>query len=85
MTSLEEDFSEKQYDIFPNPFNEIIEVNSNSYPATLQIYNLNGRLILEKNIDRKTDVNLSEITNPGVYHLKLTTSNAVNTLKIIKK
>lgn len=64
--NLKEDFQ-----LYPNPAEETVFVQSeNSFPFSVQIFNLEGRLIGEYNNQfRKCEINLTNLA-PGMYSIK---------------
>ncbi len=77
--------------ISPNPNNGSFSIIFNTVEKTVQlsIYNLQGQLLLKKDIESKAGVYSAEIklnnVNPGIYFLSLTTPKSVRTAKIIMK
>jgi hypothetical protein len=60
-----------QFDIFPNPATEIIQITTNTLVnKKASIYNLNGKLLIESNFLDQTQLNTSTLTS-GVYLLKI--------------
>lgn len=68
--------------IFPNPFNEIIQIKSLDELKKIEVFDIQGKKIREQNIDLEQIV-LSSLEN-GIYFLKITTENQVIYKKIIK-
>lgn len=69
--------------IFPNPVNDILNINSKREIVNYTIYDLNGRRMNDlQSSSNKIDVSK---LNPGIYFLKLTAKNKqAHTLKFIK-
>lgn len=87
--NLEIDYfqNEDVISIFPNPANESFNIKINNYigKISLQLFDINGRIILEEiNRDFSLEENIS-ITNlsTGIYILKLSAENINFTKKII--
>jgi hypothetical protein len=79
--------SNKQINIYPNPFTETIQLQaySNDEILRFQIYDLSGKEIRKKDIvNQKNIINLSDLT-AGIYFIKLTGSDFYHFQKIIKK
>jgi Secretion system C-terminal sorting domain len=74
--------------IYPNPFNDIISIQSNSAVINTELLDINGRTIFVKNYSFNSDdysITLPSQIPLGVYLLKLTTStNLIYHEKIIK-
>lgn len=71
--------------IYPNPFTNEIFIESNIAYQYYDIYDVNGRLVLQNYFQNSplTKVNLGEVSN-GVYILKLTGVSSTKTYKLIK-
>jgi sugar lactone lactonase YvrE len=72
-----------QLNIYPNPAqnNFTIETNANE-KQTLQLFDVNGKLVLTQNIIDKTTIDVGNL-NAGVYSLNITNSQAVLTKKLV--
>ncbi len=74
--------------IYPNPVNDILNVNfgQTTENATIMIYNVNGQMIFSQNVNNatKTQVNTSDLQS-GMYILQATENGKVSTTKFIKK
>lgn len=69
-------------EIFPNPTHNIININSNKKINKIELYDLQGKLILKEN---ETDqINISNLKE-GVYFIKIYTNNGLQIKKIIKE
>ncbi len=70
-------------DIYPNPSDDIINIEiENINNATMEIYNVSGKLILSKAIDSRTEkVDVSGILT-GMYILKVRQENNVRIEKL---
>ncbi|WP_250436742.1 T9SS type A sorting domain-containing protein [Hanstruepera flava] len=79
--SVEEN-SVSNISIYPNPTNNILNFRSSfNEPLNLSIYNLLGQVVLSKNIDNNTALDVSELSS-GVYTIRLNNTNEV--IKFIK-
>ena len=86
VTNITELNTELNVSVFPNPTNEFVKiVSSEDRDYTIQLFNISGKLLVEKEIN-KTDntINMNEFTN-GTYLLKITNKNETNTYQIIKQ
>jgi hypothetical protein len=82
----EEDIMQPNLKLFPNPSNEIlnIQVGNCTYPATLSIYDFNGKLVFStimNGYDYKLDI--SDYQN-GNYIIKINTADKLITDKFVK-
>jgi hypothetical protein len=70
--------------VFPNPSNGMVYVRAESQQLQeLQVFDLSGRMLLQQNIsETESSIDLSGY-NAGTYILRLTTSNGVETSKIV--
>lgn len=77
-----EQFSFKSY---PNPANDYIKLSAAKNINKIEIYNLLGQEVLNKDIDSKnTEVNISSLSK-GVYVVKAFIEDAVGSYKFIKQ
>jgi phosphomevalonate kinase len=71
--------------IFPNPAKDILYLQSPKEVRKIEIFDMSGRKILEKTVNKKeTQINIEKL-NSGIYILKTFTANDSETFKIIKK
>lgn len=72
-------------DIYPNPFINIINMNSseNITVEKVTVYDLNGRIVYQGN-KNETTLNL-EFVASGVYILELQANNEIGSYKIVKQ
>jgi len=83
-------FNETEISIFPNPFNEQININAllnNLSFMRLELFDLTGRRLLEKQVQSATPTKTlnTSILNPGVYICKITTENFEVSTKLLKQ
>jgi choice-of-anchor B domain-containing protein len=79
-----EDNSFPNFNIYPNPTNNVIHINAIQFPVkNIKIYDLGGKLLKSKNYNSKINIktNISNFSN-GIYILKL---NNEFITKIIKQ
>jgi hypothetical protein len=84
-TGSKED-SNSVFNIYPNPANDqiTIENSQNIGDCNLTIFSIDGRKMVDQKLEsKKTTLNISNWKN-GVYYLKITSDNSVETRKIIK-
>jgi hypothetical protein len=71
--------------VSPNPTSSNVNINSNFNIKSIQIYDVQGRLLETKLLqDVKTSINLLDKTN-GIYFLKITTDKGGKVEKIVKE
>ena len=72
--------------IYPNPVRDILNIETNTFESLLcTIRNINGQLVIQKNIDSKDQINLSNLT-PGFYFVELQEENQqIYSGKLIKR
>ena len=82
-TSIEETAENNQITIFPNPFSDIINVNTGEYKGLqLMVYNLDGSVFIEKKV-AKSNTQLDFSSFPaGLYFIRL--SNGQKEIKVFK-
>ena len=67
--------------IFPNPANNVLNINSNSNINRVEVYNMMGQMIGMYNVnDLNTQINTNSFAN-GVYMVKIETENGTTTKK----
>lgn len=81
------DFFANNFSMYPNPSNSIVNLSSknNAVINTIQITDLNGRVVRNINANGVTDtqINISDLTT-GMYFLNIETDLGSGTSKIIK-
>jgi len=80
-----ESFVNKNFSVYPNPANDVININKTSNVAmtSAQVTDINGRVVKSVN-NEVSQINISEL-NAGVYFLKINTAQGSGTTKVIKK
>lgn len=67
----ENQFNFKEVNIYPNPFNNVIEIKSTGIKESVRIYNALGSLVYSSIIEQeKKEIDLSEIVS-GIYFVKI--------------
>jgi hypothetical protein len=80
-----EDHNMVSYDIFPNPAKETVNINCDNTIKSLQLFDIQGRLVATKAVnDLHSKIDISNQSN-GVYFLKIETDNGQFSEKIIKE
>ena len=77
---------DNSFNIYPNPSNGVINIQSSNIIKTINIYNMIGNLVMVKNIaNNQTTINVENLTN-GVYFMELNLNNgSILNSKFIKK
>jgi hypothetical protein len=77
--------SNKELSIFPNPVKNELRLQNVDENATIEVYNLTGKLILVRKPG--TDENTIDVSNlkAGIYLLKATTTRKTSLIKFMKK
>ncbi|MFZ4797465.1 MAG: T9SS type A sorting domain-containing protein [Bacteroidia bacterium] len=71
-------------DITPNPFNNVIEINSNGNLVTAEVLDITGKVVITETINgNKTTLNTSSLNN-GVYFVRISNGENVITKRLIK-
>jgi hypothetical protein len=83
--SLSEQEIESQIDIYPNPTNDFITINSKNPFSKIEIFDMEGRLI--ETITSKYEINQLDFSrfSIGIYMLKIEINGIFITRKILKK
>ena len=70
--------------VFPNPVKDQLKVESQTTITTINLYDVNGKLIQKlENINQTAiSINTLKLSN-GIYYLKLSTSEAIDVQKIV--
>jgi hypothetical protein len=66
-----------EYTVYPNPTNAIININLNEVLEKVEIFNMLGKKLIE---NKQTSINISNLPN-GMYLIKITTENGINSTK----
>lgn len=79
------DFSKPKVSLTPNPVGSKLTIASNTLLTHVSIYNTLGERVMDKSISsNEYALNVSTLSN-GIYFVKISTHNTIQTLKIIKK
>ncbi len=72
------------FNVYPNPVQNILRVNSTLNNYDIEIYNLQSQLILTQKGRQTTDIDLSQLAK-GAYLVQLKSDHGIKTEKIIKQ
>ena len=71
-------------DITPNPFNNVIEINSNGHLLNVEVLDITGKIVISEAINgSKTTLNTASLNN-GVYFVRINNGESVITKRLIK-
>lgn len=83
--SVEETAIEAGIKIYPNPVQEILNINSKENLQAFEIYSSTGQLVTRGSLNSpQSSINTASL-NTGVYYIKIKTAKATITEKFIKK
>lgn len=75
------EIGDEGYFVYPNPSNGIFTIRSNG-DQIVNLYDVNGKSVFNKNIAGTTDINAQEL-NEGIYTLVLSSEAGVSTKKVV--
>ncbi len=79
------DLSETVFNVYPNPVETLLTINTTSTNYSIAIYNIQGQLMNEiKNISETQTIDYSNYTT-GIYFMKIVSENTSKTVKVIKE
>lgn len=80
-----QDFASTTVSIYPNPATDVVTINAKSNITSVQLYDVNGRL-LQSNSANDVTAKLNIANQPtGLYFVKVVTQNGVQSVKIAKQ
>ncbi len=73
--------------VYPNPINSVlnIELKDLSKSTEIQLYDVKGKVVLEKYIDSRNERIITEKLPKGIYFLRINNNSKSVVKKIIKK
>ena len=85
--SVEEVTKEKSFTLFPNPFQEELQITSKEQSITqVQLFDLTGKLIQEEKVNNQNTFTFKTNGLPiGTYLITIFTDKAKESYKVIKK
>lgn len=70
-------------DIYPNPANNVLNINSMDYFDKVQIFNLSGQLVTDiSDTQKMTSIDISKLV-PGLYTVKVYSQDQISTKKLV--
>jgi len=79
--SIKEDLLDQTISLSPNPVESILTINSELTAKQVQVVNINGKVLLQK--ENTNEINVEQLT-AGVYFMKISVSNQSVTKKFVK-
>jgi Peptide-N-glycosidase F, C terminal/Peptide-N-glycosidase F, N terminal/Secretion system C-terminal sorting domain len=80
-----ENYTELEFDYYPNPTKNNISINANSIINSIELYDIQGRILITKMVDdTQMNIDLSNYSN-GIYLLKVNSDKGEKTIKIVKE
>ena len=79
-----EDIQQYQFGIYPNPVKDILHITTNLTDYTAAVYAMDGKLIKSSKASTNHSLDYSDLA-PGIYILKLSQKQTLQTFKIIKQ
>ena len=74
-----------QINAFPNPVRNVLNINAKSNIENIKIFNVLGKRVLDKNINKKDfNINISNL-NTGIYILQYKTVDGAGSMKFVKR
>lgn len=83
VAGITENGEDKTISIFPNPSNGVFTIQSNNRLKSVEVFDINGRLLMTK-LGATPTINISE-KEAGVYFIKSTSDKGINVSKVLKQ
>ncbi|REJ80896.1 MAG: choice-of-anchor D domain-containing protein [Bacteroidetes bacterium] len=80
------DFFSDDFEVFPNPFNEFIEIQTHRYGNySAEVYDLTGRIMVKFDVE-STRIHILKELPAGIYYIRITEvqSNELRVKKLVK-
>lgn len=82
--SLEEEKIKPNLNVFPNPTNNVLNVNStNLQNLKFTVYSVDGKMMISGKINESNEINLSQLES-GIYIVKFSSNEYEDSVRIIK-
>ena len=73
-------------DVYPNPTSSLVNIFIDNFEnANIQIININGQVVLDKNVNSQNTLLNVENYNKGIYIVKINSTTGVTTQKLVVK
>lgn len=76
--------TENKLSLFPNPFNNYINIESEFEIKNIEIFNSIGELLFNEEIN-KNKLSLNKLTLPGLYFINIETEKGIQIKKVVKQ
>lgn len=84
-TLANQDFDMTQFSYYPNPVIDLLNVSYSQDMTNVKVFNIIGQELLDKDINATTaQIDMSSYVN-GAYFIQVSTTNAIKTVRVIKK
>ena len=72
--------------VFPNPFSDYFTISGLEAFSHLQIFTLNGKQIMDRKLNGDSDIEVYELSTPGVYFMYLSSleKQVSSVIKLVK-
>lgn len=78
------DFAAKNFSAYPNPVNDILNIQANENISSVSIFNVLGQQVYQSNIDAtSSQIDMSQYTS-GAYFVKVNIGGTEGTVKVIR-
>ncbi|MBL0012393.1 MAG: T9SS type A sorting domain-containing protein [Flavobacterium sp.] len=79
------DFDSSNFEVYPNPVNDMLNISYNKNVSGVAVYNLVGQEVLSQTSTTTiSKIDMSSLSN-GIYMVRVTADNQVRTIKVIKE
>ncbi|MBI5539606.1 MAG: T9SS type A sorting domain-containing protein [Bacteroidia bacterium] len=83
-TNVNEIINKNRINIHPNPFNDNLQIDFAESIYNIQIFNITGECILQKELNNNTNIIETGAIKAGYYLLRITTTNGIVNFPIVK-
>ena len=80
-----DNYTNPSVSIYPNPAGGLVNINSGSFIKSVTLYDLQGRLLQNADINRNTTIVDISAKASGIYFIKVITDKGSKTEKLIKQ
>ncbi|UOK43677.1 MULTISPECIES: T9SS type A sorting domain-containing protein [Flavobacterium] len=79
------DFSLSNLKVYPNPVNDVLQIENPQSITNVEMYSITGQMVLSKSVNAMMATIPVSGFAAGTYFVKVSTDDAVKTIKVIKK
>ncbi|MEL1246284.1 T9SS type A sorting domain-containing protein [Flavobacterium sp. DGU11] len=80
-----EDLKKQEFEFFPNPVTDVLTINSKSVIDRVEVYDQNGRLIVNTTAGNPSVKLYMDNYSAGTYYVKAFSGNATKNVTVVKK